>query len=96
MFQEEICPYPCTCPSNGVCSECEECPRQLGEPCSVDIPCDIQKGYVCKYKHGDSEGICRGKVFNLLNEIQIIDTLFIMRQRSKNISKVIRMSNVSN
>lgn len=61
LFQSEACSYPCTCPSPEVCSECEECPRQLGEPCSPDRACDSQKGYICKYKHEDAEGICRGK-----------------------------------
>lgn len=55
------CPYPCTCPSptSEICDECQECPRQAGEPCSQDKPCDLQRGLICKYLHGDSEGICR-------------------------------------
>ncbi|RZC33970.1 CYR61, partial [Asbolus verrucosus] len=55
------CPYPCTCPVIGqeICRECEECPRQAGEPCSQDRPCDLQRGLICRYKHGDSEGVCR-------------------------------------
>jgi hypothetical protein len=44
-----------------VCRECEECPRQVGEPCSGDRPCDKHKGLVCRYMHGDSEGVCRGE-----------------------------------
>ncbi|XP_015833038.1 CCN family member 1 isoform X2 [Tribolium castaneum] len=61
IYAETDCPYPCTCPVMGqeVCRECEECPRQLGEPCSEDRPCDRQRGLVCRYKHGDSEGVCR-------------------------------------
>ncbi|KAK9881436.1 hypothetical protein WA026_016323 [Henosepilachna vigintioctopunctata] len=56
----ERCPYPCTCPITGKqCKDCEECPRQLGEPCSDEQRCDIQRSLVCKYLHGDSEGICR-------------------------------------
>ncbi|XP_049818338.1 CCN family member 4 [Aethina tumida] len=54
------CPYPCTCPVVGqACEQCEECPRQAGEPCSEDRPCDQQRGLVCRYRHGDSEGVCR-------------------------------------
>ena len=62
IFQD--CPYPCTCPAVGqeVCKGCEECPRQLGEPCAQDRPCDMQRGLVCRYKHGDAEGVCRGKL----------------------------------
>lgn len=43
------------------CGECEECPREMGEPCSEDKPCDMQRGLICRYRHGDSEGVCRGK-----------------------------------
>ncbi|KAF7284953.1 hypothetical protein GWI33_013745 [Rhynchophorus ferrugineus] len=54
------CPNPCGCPATGQdCTDCGPCPRQLGEPCNEQNQCDIQKGLVCKYKHGDSEGICR-------------------------------------
>ncbi|XP_022920286.1 CCN family member 4 [Onthophagus taurus] len=56
----ERCAFPCTCPSpQEICDECLECPRQLGEPCSEDRPCDMQKGLTCKYLHGDTEGTCR-------------------------------------
>ncbi|XP_017776892.1 PREDICTED: protein CYR61-like, partial [Nicrophorus vespilloides] len=56
----EKCPYPCTCPTKEVCEECEECPRQLDEPCSDDRPCDRFKGLVCAFLHdGDTEGVCR-------------------------------------
>lgn len=59
---QERCPYPCTCPVTGQeCADCEECPRQLGEPCSEDRICDIQRGLICRYRHGDAEGVCRGK-----------------------------------
>lgn len=61
IFFQEKCPYPCTCPTSSYCTECEECPRQSGEPCSEEKPCDLQRSLVCKYKHGDGEGICRGK-----------------------------------
>ncbi|KAJ8924988.1 hypothetical protein NQ315_001153 [Exocentrus adspersus] len=57
---DERCPYPCQCPAMGEeCGECEECPRQAGEPCSKDKPCDVQRSLVCRYKHGDAEGVCR-------------------------------------
>ncbi|CAH1367662.1 unnamed protein product [Tenebrio molitor] len=61
IYADMGCPYPCTCPIIGqeVCRECEECPRQVGEPCSGDRPCDKHKGLVCRYMHGDSEGVCR-------------------------------------
>ncbi|CAH1987416.1 unnamed protein product [Acanthoscelides obtectus] len=39
-------PEQCTCncpPSDGDCEDCEECPRQLGEPCTAQKPCDPQK-----------------------------------------------------
>lgn len=58
---QDKCPYPCTCPTDGYCKGCEECPRQLGEPCNVEQVCDRQQGLLCRFKHGDSEGICRGK-----------------------------------
>ncbi|KAL3284127.1 hypothetical protein HHI36_018295 [Cryptolaemus montrouzieri] len=59
------CPYPCTCPVTGrQCTDCEECPRQAGEPCSEEAPCDSQRALVCKYLHGDPEGICRGELIN--------------------------------
>ncbi|KAJ8965871.1 hypothetical protein NQ317_011970 [Molorchus minor] len=60
LVQEERCPYPCTCPTREECGHCEECSRQLGEPCSEERPCDLQKGLICRYRHGDSEGVCRG------------------------------------
>ncbi|KAH1008171.1 hypothetical protein HUJ05_008753, partial [Dendroctonus ponderosae] len=31
---------------------------QLGEPCSQESPCDLQKELICKFKNGDSEGTC--------------------------------------
>lgn len=59
----ELCPYPCSCPVAGKkCNDCEECPRQLGEPCSEDHPCDIQRSLVCRYLHGDAEGVCRESI----------------------------------
>lgn len=72
LFQDEKCPYPCQCPAMGEeCGECEECPRQMGEPCSEDKPCDMQRGLICRYRHGDSEGVCRGKRVN--NRGRILD-----------------------
>lgn len=61
-FQDK-CPYPCTCPTDGYCEGCEECPRQLGEPCSEEQVCDRQQGLLCSFKHGDTEGVCRGEKF---------------------------------
>ncbi|KAG5889960.1 hypothetical protein JTB14_018855 [Gonioctena quinquepunctata] len=59
-FPVQRCPYPCTCPATGEeCRECGECPRQAGEPCGEDRPCDVQKGLICSYKHGDIEGVCK-------------------------------------
>ncbi|XP_044755676.1 CCN family member 1 isoform X1 [Coccinella septempunctata] len=56
----EKCPFPCSCPvTDRDCTDCGECPRQAGEPCSEDEPCDARKSLVCKYLHGDSDGICR-------------------------------------
>ncbi|XP_030762893.1 CCN family member 1 isoform X2 [Sitophilus oryzae] len=54
------CPNPCGCPSTGQdCTDCGPCPRQAGEPCDEDDQCDVQRGLVCKYRHGDNEGVCR-------------------------------------
>ncbi|CAG9771022.1 unnamed protein product [Ceutorhynchus assimilis] len=54
------CPNPCSCPpSAGECTDCGPCPRQLGEPCTEDSPCDLQRGLICRFRHGDTDGICR-------------------------------------
>lgn len=60
--QQEKCPFPCTCPfpTQAVCDDCLECPKQLGEPCNRTSPCDRHRGLVCRYLHdGDTDGICR-------------------------------------
>ncbi|XP_050295333.1 CCN family member 2 isoform X2 [Anthonomus grandis grandis] len=54
------CPNPCSCPpKEGDCTDCGPCPRQLGEPCNEENRCDLQKGLICRYRHGDNDGICR-------------------------------------
>ncbi|KAF5290656.1 hypothetical protein FQR65_LT01946 [Abscondita terminalis] len=56
----ENCTYPCDCLGNQRdCEECLECPRQVGEPCSQHKLCDSRRGIFCRYRHGDSEGICQ-------------------------------------
>uniref|UniRef100_A0AAR5PG40 VWFC domain-containing protein n=1 Tax=Dendroctonus ponderosae TaxID=77166 RepID=A0AAR5PG40_DENPD len=53
------CPNPCSCPrTEGECTDCSHCLMQLGEPCSQESPCDLQKELICKFKNGDSEGTC--------------------------------------
>jgi len=65
------CPNPCSCPPiAGECTDCGPCPRQLGEPCTEESPCDLLKGLVCRYRHGDSDGVCRGKTLFFLSSIQ--------------------------
>ncbi|XP_060535705.1 CCN family member 4 isoform X2 [Cylas formicarius] len=54
------CPNPCSCPVTGRdCTDCRQCPRQVGEPCNEENRCDLRIGLACKYKHGDPDGICR-------------------------------------
>ncbi|KAJ7304234.1 hypothetical protein JRQ81_011771 [Phrynocephalus forsythii] len=85
MVAPQTCSYPCQCPSQtpqcpaGVsllldgCGCCRVCARQLGEPCSLQKPCDQHKGLYCDFSeiHRDS-GIClahEGATCDLLGKI---------------------------
>lgn len=73
LYSQEKCTYPCSCPvTDRDCADCGECPRQAGEPCSEDEPCDMRKSLICKYLHGDSEGICRGKYSHYIKACYIM------------------------